>query len=450
MTVNAFDADAGLRAWLMRRKAEPAAVERVRAFAALVGRLDPLIEAAHADDRLPTLVRFDRWGERIDEIRYCAEQLEARRLVLSAGVLHPTPRWERLVYAYLLNQNGEGGVACPLAMTDGLALLLEESATEQQRARYAPLLRDRASATALTAGQFVTERQGGSSVSENQTTARQAPDGTWRLTGLKWFCSNPGDLWVTTAKPEGSKYVALFLVPRRRPDGSLNECHILRLKDICGTRGKATAEVEYKEAYAELVGKPSQGLALLMRTVIRTSRLHVAAGSLGMTRRALIEAEKYAAERLVLGRPAAQIPDVARALARMRERLRLGQLAFFELLDALDRDDPAVEALVPLLKIQLSEAATAQVRDAQLILAGNGILRDFSILPRLSQDALIQEIWEGTHPLLAGHVEKALSRPACRAAFDKLAGGSTRQLQGKAGLELCAAAYDALLKGLSR
>jgi putative acyl-CoA dehydrogenase len=141
-------------------------------------------------------------------------------------------------------QNGEGGVTCPLAMTDGLIGLLDQHGSPEQRNRWLPLLRDPNVPTPLTAGQFVTERQGGSNVSENETVARPMPDGSWRLTGLKWFCSNPGELWVTTAKPEGSQRVAIFLVPRRLADGGLNECHILRLKDITGTRGKATAEVE--------------------------------------------------------------------------------------------------------------------------------------------------------------------------------------------------------------
>ena len=50
------------------------------------------------------------------------------------------------------------------------------------------------------------------------------------------------------------------------------------------------------------------------------------------------------------------------------------------------------------------------------------MLRDFSVLPRLAEDALIQETWEGTRDILASHVEKALRRPASRAAFEKLAG----------------------------
>lgn len=154
--------------------------------------------------------------------------------------------------SYLLNQNGEGGVTCPLAMTDGLLTLLEEHGTPDQVKRWTALLKDAKGPTPLPAGQFVTERQGGSNVSENRTRAVRKADGTWRLTGLKWFCSNPGELWVTTAKPAGSDRVALFLVPKRRPGGGENGgVRLLKLKDISGTRGKATAEVEYRGTYAE-------------------------------------------------------------------------------------------------------------------------------------------------------------------------------------------------------
>ncbi|MBI3552953.1 MAG: acyl-CoA dehydrogenase family protein [Elusimicrobia bacterium] len=443
---NFFLHDQPLLAWLKRRKAPKDAVERLTAFGELCGgKLDELIGEAHKDEKLPRLERYDRWGGRIDEIRYCPEQLDARRLVLQSEVLLPTPLWERLVKAYLVNQCGEGGVTCPLAMTDGLARLLEEHGTPEQKKRWLPLVRDPKSPTPLTGGQFVTEKQGGSVVSENETRAVAQKDGTWRLTGLKWFCSNPGELWVTTAKPEGSDTVALFLVPRLKPDGSLNDCHILRLKDLCGTRGKATAEVEYTGAYAELVGRPSHGLAILMKVVIATSRMHVAAGSLGMMRRAMLEAGAYARTRRVMGRPAAELPEVKRSLARIEALWRGAQAAFFEMIRALEDEDPVAEVLVPLLKIGISRAATEAVREAQLVFAGNGILRDFSILPRLSQDALIQEIWEGTHAVLAGHVEKALRRKDSRRAFEALVG----RLPDLEGLALCEAGYAALTRSLS-
>ena len=226
----------------------------------------------HHDENLPRLTQFDRWCERVYRIDYCPEQVEARRLAMAAGVLPPTPFTLRMTMAYLLNQNGEGGVTCPLAMTDGLITLLEDHGTKEQVERWLPLVTDPDTPTPLTGGQFVTERQGGSNVSENETLAERAADGSWRLTGLKWFCSNPGELWVTTAKPKGSQHVGLFLMPRRLRNGKLNDAFLLRLKDLSGTRGKATAEVEFRGAYAEAIGRPSQGLALLLRTVLRTVR----------------------------------------------------------------------------------------------------------------------------------------------------------------------------------
>lgn len=421
---NYFEEDPLLRAWLARRlpaSDREKAFERLSAFGALcAGRLAQLADASHREDNLPRLERYDRWGKRVDQVRYCAEQLEARRLVVEAGALQPTPFIERMTMAYLLNQNGEAGVTCPLCMTDGLIGLLDSHGTLEQRKRWRPLLLDPNGQTPLTGGQFVTERHGGSSVSENETRATRAADGTWRLWGLKWFCSNPGDLWVTTAKPEGSDVVGLFLVPRRLPNGELNECHLLRLKAITGTRGKATAEVEYRGAYAELIGRPSQGLAILLRTVIKVSRLSVAAAGVGGMRRAFQEARLYASWRKVGGRPVAEFPHAAAELERMEAAWTAAALTFFEELALIEDKDPAAEILIPLLKMKLSQAGVDQVRRAQLLFAGNGIIRDFSILPRLADDALIQEIWEGTHPVLAAHAAKALRRGASRKAFDRL------------------------------
>lgn len=422
--LNFFEEDRlvrGIAAARLPRESRDAALGRLSALGAVCGgKLNGLIEFAHRDGRWPELKRYDRWGARIDEIVYCPEQRAARRLALLAGPLPPTPLLERMTMAYLLNQNGEGGVTCPLAMTDGLVQLLESRGAPEQKARWLPLLHDPDGPTPLTGGQFVTEKQGGSNVSENETRAVRASDGGWRLTGLKWFCSNPGELWVTTAKPEGSDAVALFLVPRRLPDGTLNECHTLRLKDLSGTRGKATAEVEYRGAHAELIGRPSQGLSLLLSTVLKVSRIHVAGAGLGIMRRASVEAGLYARSRVVTGRAAAEIPAVAASLSAIESSLAPATLAFFEELALLEAGDPAAEVLVPLLKIGVSSAATAAVREARLIFAGNGTLRDFSILPRLAEDALIQEIWEGTHPILAGHALKALRRPAGGAAFSRL------------------------------
>lgn len=432
-SLNFFTEDKLLGAILRSRlpaAARESKLKELEAFGKLcAGVIGPLIEKSHTEDRLPKLVKGRNGAA---EVRYSPEQIKARRLAMKGGILPPTPLLERMVKAYLLNQNGEGGITCPLAMTDGLIDLLHEHGTEEQKKRYLRVVEDVDGPTPLTGGQMVTEKNTGSNVSENETVAAPHPDGSWRLTGLKWFCSNPGELWVTSAKPKGSNRVALFLMPRRLAGGKLNALRIQKLKAISGTRGKATAEIEYKGAYAELIGRASHGMAILLGSVLRTSRIHTACASLGMMRRALLEAERYAAWRKVLGKSIAEFAHVQATLSGMRARWAACMLAFFEELALIEKNDAAADVLIPLLKIQISKAGVAQVREAQIIFAGNGILMDYPApLTRLANDALIQEIWEGTHAILAGHALKALRRPASRKAFLAIVEAAEKNAEGK-------------------
>ena len=408
--LNFWEADATLKS-VASPMLTPQGRVRSSEFGAYAGRtLDALVDAAHAPANLPKLVD--------GSVRYCPEQLEARQALARAiyGGPGPLTLTERMTRAVLANYCGEGGITCPLAMTDGLIGLIEKRGTAAQMREFLPRLRSDDPDWALTGGQFVTERQGGSNVAANETAAVPNADGSWSLRGVKWFCSNPGELWVTTAKtPEG--VVALFLVKRRLPDGQLNGHKILRLKPIGGTRGKATVEVEYAGALADMIGKPREGLVLLVNEILSVSRLHVAAAALGFAGRAVLEARTFADWRVAYGKPLTAIPSVAARLASI-EAIHAGMLsAFYHGLDALETGTADAEALVPMLKTELSIRASGLVREAQLLIGGHGILDDFSPLNRLADDALVNEIWEGTHPVLAGHAAKALRRPRVRESF---------------------------------
>ena len=75
------------------------------------------------------------------------------------------------------------------------------------------------------------------------------------------------------------------MVGRLKDDGSLNNHNILRLKDIIGSRGKVTAEVEYNNVEAELMGRKATGLAHLIKHVITVSRIHTGLGAVAGGRR---------------------------------------------------------------------------------------------------------------------------------------------------------------------
>jgi putative acyl-CoA dehydrogenase len=396
------------------------AERRLSEFGALVGgRLGELVQVAHLPGNLPRLIDGAVGGVPAKVVAYCPEQVEARRLLAAAAFRPGVPfdAVERMALAVLANSAGEGGIGCPFAMTDGLARLLEAYGTAEQKETLLPKVVSDEPDWALCGGQFVTEQQGGSNVSANQTVARKNADGSWSLTGLKWFCSNPSEAWVTTAKPEGSELVALFLVRRRKDDGTLNGHKLLRLKQIGGTRGKATAEVEYAGCRAEMIGKPREGLAILVSEVLSVSRMHVAAAALGFMGRALAEAEAFAAWRQAYGRRISDWPACRAKLERMRAVRQAALRAFFTGIRAHAEGAADAEALVPMLKTEVSQRSSWLVREAQLLVGGNGILDDFSPLNRLADDAVVNEIWEGVHPILAGHAAKALRRPRALEAF---------------------------------
>lgn len=428
--INFFESDATIVRLVERHIPEQdrsAVLEHLSQFGQVSSeKLNELIFEAHKEGKYPVLDKYDHVGNRIDEIRYCDEQEQARKIAYDYGIVNldyhkewqkPFHYIHRMVLAYLQNQNGEGGVACPLAMTEGLINILKELGTPEQQERYLPIVTDPDRGSHFMAGQYITERVGGSNVSANRTVAVPQGDGKYLLYGEKWFCSNPGEVWVTTARLEDTNMIGLFVVPRYKDDGELNEHHILRTKDIIGSRGKATAEIEYSGVEADVLGKPSRGLAYLLQYVLKISRIHVALGGLGMGRRAYLEAFVYAKIREAYGKKIKDIPLVMKNLLAMKTAQVAAELAVFDSWLKVEEKNPVEDVMVSLLKYKVSTLGSWMAREAILTLGGNGIIGDFSVLPRLMNDNIINETWEGTHNVLGEHTVKAFRRPANQRKF---------------------------------
>ena len=430
---NFFEEDSALKRIIQRhteslqREHAEEMREHLSGYGKLVGGiLNDLTLKCHVEGKYGELQKYDKTGKRIDEIVYSPEQIESRRLSYEYGVVnldfhkswkHEFTNVHRYALTYLMNLNGEGGVACPLAMTDGMILALKKIGTEEQKKKYLPLVAGEDSKSYFMAGQYVTERVGGSNVGANRTIARKREDGKWILTGEKWFCSNPGDLWVTTARIGESSLIGLFLVHRFKENGELNGHHILRKKDIIGSRGKVTAEVVYDELEAEELGRPAHGLVNLIKYVIKISRIHVGFGACGNSRRAVMEAFEYARFRTAYGKGLNEFPIYSKNLAVMHVLQTTLTFANFKSIEFWEKDLPISEVIVPLLKYRSSSQATSLCRTAILSLSGNGIIGDFSPLPRLLNDSIINESWEGTHFLLTEHILRALEKPKSGKAF---------------------------------
>jgi acyl-CoA dehydrogenase len=390
--------------------------------------VDAAVRRANEAHNLPRLERFNAVGERIEEVVHSADHHLAGRYIYGSGAMsvYTKPGNNLLAQAlfYLSSYNGEAGHNCPLACTAGVIKTLQYVGSEELKAKYLPRLLDENYETRYHGAQFLTEVQGGSDVGANACTAMPHADGTWRINGEKWFCSNvTADLALITARPVGSnagtKGLGLFLVPRRLDDGALNGMYIRRLKDKLGTKSLATAEVDFKDAVAYQIGEPGRGFQHAMDYVINTSRLYNAVGSAAAARRAYVIAWTYAQHRQAFGQPIVAFPLVQETLAEMRcEVMAMTAGSFYlaqlrdklELGEADETDKQCFRFMINLNKYYASVTATQVVRRGVEILGGNGAMENFSVLPRLLRDCVIFEAWEGAHNTLLAQAVRDVQR----------------------------------------
>ncbi len=411
-----FDGDRHLRSLLSLYDQE-AMIPELRAFAdTCAGSIDRQARETNRDEHLPRLDRYSPIGERVENIVFHPSYHEIGRSVYGAGIMarlkEPGRDLESLILDYLFAQNGEAGHACPIACTAGMIKLLRGQSDVP--AAWMERLCDPNYDTHFHASQFLTEIQGGSDVGVNAVTASPAGDGTWRLTGEKWFCSVvDAHLFLVTARvPDGgagTRGVNAFVVPRRLPDGRLNEFVPRRLKTKLGTRSMASAEIDFHGAVAWRAGDFRQ----VLDVVLNTSRIHNAMVGAAFTQRAYRDASAFARHRRAFGTPILGFPAVARIVARMKTEafaLRAGTFALASLSDRVDLGEvdsathDAWRMLLNANKYAVSVRATRAIHDGMEILGGNGAIEDFSVLPRLLRDCLVTEAWEGGHNVLCAQI----------------------------------------------
>jgi alkylation response protein AidB-like acyl-CoA dehydrogenase len=401
----------------------------LRAVADQAGpRLDAFVRESNRDENLPRLHRFDTSGREVEEIVFHPSYHESGRIFWASGVLQALrdPGNEVLSggIAYILNQHGEAGHACPVACTAGAIKLVQQVGSNDQKRRLLDGLLSSDYDQCLRAAQFVTEIQGGSDVGSNSCRARahRSRPGWFRITGEKWFCSvADADLFVVSARvdgsPSGTSGLGLFLVPRHI-DGKVNNFHLNNLKYKLGTRSMATGEIEFDFALGEAIGKLDDGFKNLVSIVLDTSRAHNAVAACGIARRALVEGHAYAANRHAFSNPISDYPAVQEILARMRLSTMASLCSTFRILamsDLIDTGHGSADLVaarriaVMINKYWTAVAATSSVRDGIELLGGNGTIEDFSVLPRLYRDAIVVESWEGTHNTLCAQVLRDFS-----------------------------------------
>lgn len=236
---NFFDADTNLQNVLRHYLGD-------EAYGRIVGSLrdfggacaTTLDDASRIEDRIGNHPRMERWsdlGERIEAIEFHPNHDLMGEVIWRSGIMAlqaeaGNTRHQMGLY-YLMGHNGEASHMCSLACTSGLIRALQQEGDEALKARYLPPLLNPDYAHKHHGAQFLTEVQGGSDVGANAVVATPAGDGTWRINGEKWFCSNiNADQFLMTARvgeAQGTRGLGLFLVPRQLDDGRVNGFYCL-------------------------------------------------------------------------------------------------------------------------------------------------------------------------------------------------------------------------------
>jgi alkylation response protein AidB-like acyl-CoA dehydrogenase len=409
------------------------------------GRLDEL--AGAADRNPPELLHRNRRGEDVQSVDYHPAYRELERFAFAEfglaamshrGVLGwPTPMPPAAKYAltYLFVQ-AEFGLCCPLSMTDALARTLRRFGDPALVARYLPALTATDLDVLRQGAMFMTEQGAGSDISATAVMAEPREDGTWTLTGDKWFCSNAdaGMALVLARRaggPAGLRGVSLFLLPRERPDGTVNSYRIVRLKEKLGTRSMASGEIRLEGAMAFLVGDPDAGFRQ-MADMVNASRLSNGMRAAGLMRRAVTEAMFVARNRIAFGRRLIEMPLMRRQLGKLILPMEQARSMVFQAAEALRRSDAGEEGayallriLTPLLKFRACRDARKVTGDAMEVRGGCGYIEEWAD-PRLVRDAHLGSIWEGTSNIVALDVLRAAQRegslPVLRAHVHGLLG----------------------------
>ena len=422
--VNLFASDSVLREAVIR-EGGAAHAERIDRFGAQMGTAENWALAAAAHHHLPELRSFDRYGRRIDEVEYHPAYHAVMREGIAAGI--SSAAWSGIKAGHVLHAalefllaEVEPSACCPITMTYAAPAAIKHAPAISAEwlprilaSDYDPSSQPAEGKRGVTIGMAMTEKQGGSDVRANITQAELQGDGSYRLTGHKWFCSAPmSDAFLTLAQAKGG--LTCFLAPRFDAAGEHNAIRLMRLKDKLGDRANASAEIEYHSAYAVRIGEEGRGIATILDMVHHT-RLDCAIAPAAYIRSALAQALWHSAHRAAFGKLLIDHTLMRQVLADLAVESEAATAMAFRVARSFEEAPKNEEAALfsrlatPIAKYWLNKRVVGHVAECMECHGGAGYVEEWPIA-RLYRQAPLNGIWEGSGNIICLDVLRALSQ----------------------------------------
>ena len=378
-----------------------------------------------ANDNGPKLRALDAKGNRIDRVEFHPAYHALMRKSIGYGIHSSAhdgseshaPMTQRAMRLYMATQ-AEAGHLCPLTMTHAClgALASEPDVLGEWKSKilsrsYDPSQKPWSEKLGVTIGMGMTERQGGTDVRANISSATLKGDHV-EISGHKWFMSAPMcDAFLVLA--QGDEGLTCYLMPRFQPDGSMNGLRFQRLKTKLGNVSNASSEVEFHNAYARRIGAEGAGVRTIIE-MVNLTRIDCAVASAGLMRIAFAQAVHHIRHRSVFQRRLADQPAMRAVAADMALELEANTALVFRLAIAADSSSNPLEAawsrlLTPAIKYMVCKAAPQFVYEALECMGGNGYSEELP-MARYYREAPLNAIWEGSGNVMALDVLRAASR----------------------------------------
>jgi putative acyl-CoA dehydrogenase len=467
---NLYLTDPALREAVLR-DAGPWLDERCAALGAVVGS-EQVLELGETANRCPPeLVTFDRFGRRVDEVRFHPAYHALMTLAMDHAIHDVAWTEDRpgrhAGHAALLAlfTQAEAGTMCPINMTYASVPALRQQVDvgaayvgKLLGGCYDAPLRPVGEKRGITVGMAMTEKQGGSDVRANTTRAYPLEghgSRVFRLVGHKWFCSAPmSDAFLTLAYTEAG--LSCFLVPRITPDGERNAFHLMRLKDKLGNKSNASGEIEYHDSFALLVGEEGRGINVILDMVHHT-RLGTIAGTIGLMRAGLAQAVHHTQGRRAFQKALIDQAAMRSVIADLAIEYEAAVALTMRVARAFDAGSGSERAFARLSvavgKYWLTKRNPNFVYECMECHGGAGYVEE-GPLPRIFRESPLNAIWEGSGNVIALDILRTLAREpgafdAYRVEIEQARGGNA-VLDSAAAVLLARIARGAIAEGEAR